>query len=106
MIVGESQLEKAMRFLAESDAECAELKANVQRTEHLAKVAEALVFKLAEGNNEERKAYARVSGEVTTKWEQHFSAIRAYEECRARRERAVLTVDIYRTQAANRRAGA
>jgi hypothetical protein len=95
-----------MEYLSLSDVESAELKSNVARTEYLAKVAEALSFQIAEGSVEAKKCEARVSPGVREAWEKHFSAIQAYEIVRARRQRAELVVDIYRTQSANRRQAA
>jgi autonomous glycyl radical cofactor GrcA len=105
-MIDEIKLEKAMNYLAMTDQECAEAKANVARTEFMAKVTEALSFKMAEGNIEARKAEARVSPGVREAWEAHFKAIESYEVIRARRQRAELVVDIYRTQSANRRQAA
>lgn len=109
-MIDELTLDKAMNFLAETDSECAELKANVARSEHMAKVAEAMAYLTVPNserkNVEHRKAEAKTSDEVKDRWADHFDAVKAYEVVRARRERAVLTVDVYRTQAANRRAGA
>jgi hypothetical protein len=95
-----------MEYLADTDTECAELKADVARTEYIAKLKEAVAFKVADGNIEERKAIARSSGDAQTAWDAHFSAIRAYEIVRAKRERAVLVVDVWRTTQANRRKAA
>jgi hypothetical protein len=104
-MISEIQLDKAMNYLAETDAEGAELKADVQRTEFMAKVTEALWFKQAEGGVEERRQYVKTLEPVKDAWEKHFAAITKYETVRAKRERAVLVVDVYRTQASNRRAG-
>lgn len=104
-IVTDKRVEKALEFLAESDEECALLKAEVGRTEHMAKVAEAMAFKYATGNNEERKAEARINDSVQEKWEVHFKAIGAYESVRAKRERASITIDLWRSLQANRRMG-
>lgn len=104
-IVTDKKVEKALDFLADTDEELAKLKADVGRTEHLAKVAEALAFKLADGNNEERKAEARVADQVQERWEAHFKAVGAFEMIRAKRERAAITIDLWRSLQANRRMG-
>lgn len=109
-MITDELLERAMTFLAESDIECAELKANVARSEYLAKVGESLAYTLASArktlNVEGCKAEARTSQTVMDAWEKHFSAVKAYEVMRARRERAVLTVEVWRSQNANRRQAA
>lgn len=105
-MIDDALLDKAMNFLADTDEPCAELKANVARSEYLAKVSESLSFTLATGNNEERKADARTSQTVQEAWEKHFAAVEAYERMRARRERAILTIEVWRSQNANRRQAA
>lgn len=105
-MVSEQQLEGAMNYLAETDSEGAELKAAVLRTEHMAKVTESLIFSAATGNNEERKASARTHPDSTLAWETHFGAVKNYEVIRARRERAALVIEVYRTESANRRRAA
>ena len=105
-MIEEKQLEKAMNYLADTDREGAELKADVARTEFLAKVCEAMHYKAGEGSIEDRKQSARLAPEVKAAWEKHFQAITEYETVRAKRERAVLTVEVYRTESANRRRAA
>lgn len=102
-MVSEQQLEGAMNYLAETDSQGAELKAAVLRTEHMAKVTESLTFLSSTGNNEERKALARTHADTGIAWNANFDAVKQYEIVRARRERAALTIEIYRTESANRR---
>ena len=105
-MIDESTLERAMDYLSDTDVECAALKADVHRSEYLAKVAEALAFQLAEGSIEAKKAEAKRVTTVQDAWEKHFSAMQAYEIVRAKRERAVLTVEVWRSMNANRRQAA
>lgn len=108
-LVTEQRVEEALRFLAGTDEQCAEAKANQLRTEHMAKVAEALAFKALQIDGklsiEACKQGARVEESVLAKWEEHFRAVSAYELLKARRERQALVVDLYRTESANRRVG-
>lgn len=104
-MISDTQLERAMEYLAQTDEPYAELRADVLRTEHLAKVAESLAFQLATGNVEERKAEARTTDTVRAAWEKHFAAVKAFELVRARRERAGLVVEVWRSENANRRHG-
>ena len=94
-----------MGYLATSDDECALLKADVARSEYMAKVTEAMWFRQAEGGVEERRQYVKTLEPVKAAWESHFQAMTAFEKVRARRERASLIIDVWRTMAANRRAG-
>lgn len=105
--ISDERLDKAMCFLAETDLECASRKAMVLRTEFLAKHAEALVYKALgnEGSVEDRKQSVRLDESVKKAWEEHFIAVREYENVKAQRERNVLVVELWRSTNANRRAG-
>lgn len=94
-----------MDYLASSDELCAVLKGGVQRAEFMAKVTERLAFSRETGNNEERKAKAGTSAEVIEAHEAYFNAVVEYEKVRAKRERAVLTVEVWKSLNANRRMG-
>lgn len=105
-LVTEDRVDRALGYLCETDREMAAWKGMVLRTEHTAKVAEAMAFKLSEGSSaEERKQLSRTTPEVLKKWEEHFEAVTQYETVKARREREILIVDLYRTESANRRQG-
>jgi hypothetical protein len=104
-MIDDARMEKALDYLARTDEKCAELRSEVLRTEYLAKLKEAGGFLLAEGTVDERKSTAKVAPEVQSEWDLHFKAVAAYETMRARRERAVLTVEAWRSYSANRRAG-
>jgi hypothetical protein len=97
--------DRAMEYLAETDELAASLKANEVRTEYLAKVAEALAFRMCEGSVEAKKAEAKTMPNVLEAWKEHFQAIQDYELVKAKRARAVLVVDTWRSVNANRRAG-
>jgi hypothetical protein len=77
------------------------------RTEFQAKHAEALVYKALgnDGSVEDRKQAMRLDSDVKAAWEAHFQAVVNFEQLKARREREVLVVDLWRSVNANRRAG-
>lgn len=104
-MVTDETMEKALNYLAQTDERVGSLKANVARTEYLAKLKESGHFLQAEGNIEERKASARVTVEVQSEWDLHFKAIAEYEKIRARRERAIIVCELWRSINANRRSG-
>lgn len=107
MLVNEDRVSKAMGFLAESDLQIANLKGNMKRTEYLAEVAESLAYKAmgGDGSVEDRKKAAKVAQPTQEAWETHFKSVVDYEALRARREREVLVVELWRTESANRRQG-
>jgi hypothetical protein len=106
-MVTAERLDKAMNLLATTDLECATRKAQVLRTEFMAKHAEALVYKALgnEGSVEDRKQAVRLHESVVKAWDEHFNAVRDFEALKARREREVLVVELWRSMNANRRAG-
>lgn len=104
MVVPDGRVEKAMCFLAETDLEVAERKGMVLRTEFMAKSAEALVYKSLEGSVEDRKQGMRLDESVKKAWEEHFKSVVQHETLKARREREVLVIELWRSVNANRRA--
>lgn len=96
-----------MSFLAETDLEVAEWKGAVLRTEFLAKSAEALAYKAmgSEGSVEDRKQATKLDENVKKAWDEHFKAVVQHERLKARREREVLVIELWRSVNANRRAG-
>lgn len=104
-MIDEERLEKALRYLATTDSECAKLKANQARTEYQAKRTEALILKLGEGAMDLRKAEAKADPRSESAWEEHFKAIEAYESVRAKRETEAIIVETWRSMNANRRQG-
>jgi len=104
-MITEDRLQKALTYLAETDEELAQLKANVERAEYLKKRVRAAVFLSASGPVEERKAKAEVSQEVENIERDYTRALVAYEHIAAKRKTEALIVDVWRSINANRRQG-
>lgn len=104
-MVSEAEMERALRWMATTDTEFAEWKVQTLRTEYLAEVAEAMVFKLSEGSVEDRKKAAKASAEVKKAMEDYFTAVRGYEVLRAQRQSAAFLIETWRSVNANRRVG-
>ena len=94
-----------MRFLASTDEEAAELKANVDRTEYKAKAMKAACFRMLEGTVADREAESLGNGAVQEAYEGHFKAIRDYQAVANKRALQVLIVEVWRSLQANRRVG-
>ena len=92
-----------MEFLAETDENYANLKTLVLRCEILAKRARSRIFLTGEGNVESRKAAAEVHGEVCAADDTYIEAMREFETLKARRSRAEILVDVWRSIEASRR---
>lgn len=106
-MITDDRLDRAMQLLATTDLEFAERKSMMLRTEFMAKHAEALTYKALgnEGSVEDRKQSVRLDERVLKAWDEHFTAVRDYENLKARREREVLVVELWRSVQANRRVG-
>jgi hypothetical protein len=105
-IVNEKKVAAAFNFLAGSDEQHAMLKTDMQKTEYLAKLAEAFAYKaISVGSVEDKKSEAKMSPTVQAAWDTHFNAMTAFEKLKAKRERAFVVIDMFRTLEASRRRG-
>lgn len=104
-MISEERLTLALTYLATTDRDLADLRAEVLRSEYLVKTQRQFAFLAAEGNNEERKASAETSGKVIEAQEHHVGAVANYERIRAKRETESLVIDVWRSENANRRQG-
>ena len=104
-VLTESRVTDALTFLSSTDEQLAELKASVARSEYLAKLQESMGYRAATGNVDERWAEAMMLPEARKARDAQFAAVVAYEKLRARREREILIVDLWRTIEASRRKG-
>lgn len=105
MLISQQRLEKALSLLAETDAEYAQWKGAVLRNEHMAKVAESLAYKSLDGTVEDKKRAVLLVPEVAKAHEEAFKAVVAYEALKARRQREVLIIELWRTMESSRRQG-
>jgi hypothetical protein len=96
-------MEAAMEFLAETDEKYAEIKTLVLRCEILAKRTRSRIFLTVDGSVELRKAKAEIHGEVCTADDTYIEAMREFETLKARRSRAEILIDVFRTLEASRR---
>ena len=104
-IVSDKEVERAIRYLEQTDIEVADWKVAVMRAEHMVDVTESTVYQASFGSIEDRKRLAKASPEVMVKQEELFRAVREHEIIRAKRKRAELMVEMWRTLSANRRQG-
>ena len=96
-------MEAAMEFLADTDDKFAHCKTEMLRSEILVERAKARIFLQLEGNNDERKNGAKISSHVTDMEDVYIKWIEEYEGLRAKRQRAELLIDVWRTIEASRR---
>jgi hypothetical protein len=104
--IDEERVGKAMRYLAETDLPYAEAKAALESSEILRKRVRARVFLTEDGTVAERQAEAETHHDTEAADDQYVQAIKAFEELKARRQRAELLIDVWRSMEATRRKAA
>lgn len=86
-----------MEFLAETDQTYAEAKTVLLRREILCKRVRARVFVASDGSVEARKANAETHSDVIGADDEYCSATLAFEALKARRSRAEILIDVWRS---------
>jgi hypothetical protein len=104
-MISEDRKEKAMRYLAETDLECAELEGDQVRREYLLEMIKDRVFLTSEGNNREREATANTSAEVQRAHEEWVQALVRFKHVKSKRQTEAMICDQWRSENANRRQG-
>lgn len=100
-----TRMDNALAYLAETDAQFADTRVMMLRTEYLVEVTECLVYKHLDGTIEDKKREAKSHPDVQTKFEDYLKAVREFEFLRATRKRAELAFEAARSINANRRQG-
>jgi CRISPR/Cas system CSM-associated protein Csm2 small subunit len=103
--VTDERAEKALRYLAETDEECAALKADSERAEFKAKVTKDGMFRRLDGSVADRQAEAGASTEYVDAMLDYFRCLQAYEATRNKRQTEALVCEIWRSVQANQRRG-
>jgi hypothetical protein len=96
-------MEAAMEFLAETDIKFAEAKVQLLHSEILAKRSRARVYVTTEGAVELRKATVEGHADVIEADSNLCQATLEFETLKARRSRAEIVIDVFRTLEASRR---
>jgi hypothetical protein len=105
-MISQDRLEKAMRYLAETDEQVAECKGEILRLENLIKRVQYRLFLSAQGSVEARKASAGCSAETAKLEEELVAGVVRYEGLRAKRETEKTIVEVWRSLESSRRQGA
>ena len=104
-MISQDRLEKALTFLAETDEDCASLKADAARAEFKAKAVRDAIFLREEGTVAERTARSGASKEYAAAMGLHFDLLERYEGMRNKRGTEAIVIDTWRSLNASRRAG-
>ena len=103
--ITQDRMESAMEFLADTDEDYANEKAQVERSEILRKRVRARVFLTADGTVAERQAKAEIAAEVEQADADHCKTIALFETLKAKRQRAEIVIDVWRSLNASQRRG-
>jgi hypothetical protein len=105
-MISEDRMEKALRFLSETDQDVAEAKGEILRLETLLKRVGYRLYLSAEGSIEARKAAAGSSPETAKLEEELVAAVVKYEGLRAKRDTESNVIEVWRSLESSRRKGA
>ena len=94
-----------MEYLADSDEPFAQEKMELEKAAILQKRVRARAFLEASGSVEQRKAMAETALDTVAADDTYCASVKAYETIRAKRQRAELVVEVWRSLNANRRQG-
>lgn len=104
-MITDEQAEQAVLWIAKFSDEVGQRRGAVEQTKHTAKTQEACMFLQSQGTVAERHAKAASHASVITAWDDHANAVADYETARTKLKAKELTVEVWRTQAANNRRG-
>lgn len=103
--ITDKAVEDSLELLAKTDESYAKLKARVKALEYQGKTIKAQAFLIATGTVAEREANAYTSQEYTHWLEDYENAMADAGIQEAKRKRAELTIELWRTESANKRKG-
>jgi hypothetical protein len=105
-MISDERREKAMRYLAETDLDCAELEGEQVRREYLLDMIKDRVFLTSDGSSiREREAKANTSADVQRAHEEWVQALVRFKHMKSKRQTESMICDQWRSENANRRQG-
>lgn len=105
-MISDDRRDKAIRYLAETDSELAELEGESMRREYMLDLVKDRGFLVADGNNAERLAKANTSADTSRAHEEWIQALVAFKHMKAKRETERVVWETWRSENSNRRHGA
>lgn len=102
-MITDERAEQALEYLQSTTGKIGEAKAELERSEILRKRVRRKYFLTTEGTVAVREAEAECRVEVQEADDRYCEAVAAYESLRARRDIETITLDVWRTESANRR---
>jgi hypothetical protein len=105
VLIPDARLEQALKKLATTDSEVADLHMEVERTEYRAKAVKDAIFLRSEGSVAERQAIAGTHPEYGAAMENYFKAMQLHEAMLNERRREVIVIDCWRSLSSARTKG-
>ena len=97
MSISTKRMDLALHYLAETDAQCAELRANHARAEYMAKSVRNAIFAASDGTVADRNAAAENSPEYEEAKLAEFQAFQEYEAMKNKRATESIVIDVWRS---------
>jgi len=104
-MISDEQLEKALRYIAETDEPHAMAKMQLMANEQDIKTQKAIAFEEMEGSATEKNAKVCKENNVCKAVREWSTAIFEYQLLENKRKRAFITIEVWRSQNASRRQG-
>ena len=105
MTITTERMEKALSYLAETDETCAQLRADMERSEFKAKAIRDALFMRLTGTVAERTAQAGASDEYGEAMNRYFDYLAAFEHVKNRRSTEAIVCECWRSVNSNRKQG-
>jgi uncharacterized protein YdgA (DUF945 family) len=104
-MISKDRLQQALTYLAETDEEAAQARADMARSEFKAKAIKEAVFLRLDGTVAERQAQAISSKEHYEAQAVHFDYLQKYEAIRNKRNTESVVIEVWRSLNAARNKG-
>lgn len=102
-MITDRQAEDAFEYLRDTTEKIGLARGEQERSEILRKRARKRIFVDSEGTVAQREALAEIHADVIEVDDRYIAAVIAFETLRAKRDIQAIALDVWRTEAANRR---
>lgn len=104
-MISTERMELALKYLAETDEQFAELKTLVERSKLQMKSVFATIYLRVDGTVDERKSKAETHESHQETMQAYFTALKEYEHVRNKRGTESVVIDVWRSLNSSRNKG-
>jgi hypothetical protein len=104
-MISTERMEAALRYLAETDEQFAELKTAVERNKMKAKAVYSAIYLRSDGTVDERKSKAEKGEDHQAAMQAYFTALKEMEHIRNKRGTESILIDVWRSLNSSRNKG-